>query len=107
VIHPSSGTKGLSIVDTWTPSRRRRNQAENDDQDESDTGGTRSAPDRSRKRFLATVRVPGTTRYLAKRFDDRKPAEQWGDSLLARLKAGTETADKALLDEVCSDCRSN
>jgi len=32
MIHPSSGTKGLSIVDTWDSKRRRRKATPADDQ---------------------------------------------------------------------------
>ena len=78
-----SGTEGLSITDTWK-------------------GGANTG----RRRFLCRVRVPGTTRYEARRFDARDEAKAWGRPRLIALEAGTDTAEDAFVDVVAAEyCR--
>lgn len=75
-----SGTEGLSITDTW-----------------------KGGPGTGRKRFLCRVRIPGTSRYVAKRFNTRDEAKGWGRPYLIAMEAGLETAEEADVEAVAKE----
>lgn len=79
----SSGTEGVSITKLRKP-----------------------GDDPLARRFLCRVLQPGTSRYLSQCFLTHKEAKAWGIAKLVGLKAGTDTANEALVDVMAQEyCR--